>query len=241
MERYSIGDIWWVDFPFDNGRTEKHRPAIIIDDDKIAIIAMYVTSKDKAYPLDVEISDWKEAGLSRPSWARIDKIVSISEWRLLEKTGHLSDKDMLKIAQLFAEDQTKTQHEFSLLAIKNSDNKYLQMFDARWGCWLFPYFRSTDDNKANMDAKASELLGVNATTAYIAVTKHCKYSVSDEVYKIYNHKLYYVQTDDFKESETDKFEIDGVTYQWMSFAEMESDAKTLEYNEDVIAFVKSKL
>ncbi|WP_155832696.1 type II toxin-antitoxin system PemK/MazF family toxin [Butyrivibrio sp. AE3006] len=51
---------------------EKRRPAIVVDDDTIAILAMYVTSKDKDNPYSIEIEDWKEAGLSKPSWTRID-------------------------------------------------------------------------------------------------------------------------------------------------------------------------
>lgn len=241
MEQYSIGDIWWVDFPYDEGEKEKHRPAIIIDADTIAIIAMYVTSQDKQRPLDIEISDWKEAGLSRPSWARIDKTVDISEWQLLEKSGHLSENDFLKVAQLFAEYTTETQHEFSLLAIRNLKNKFLQVYDERWGCWLFPYLRSTEDNKVNVDKRATELLNTDVNTTYVSVTKHCKYSASDEVYKIYNHKLYSVVISDSEKANADEFEMDGQKYKWMSFAEMESDTKTMEKNEEVIAFVKTKI
>lgn len=241
MEQYSIGDIWWVDFPYEDGEKEKHRPAIIIDADTIAIIAMYVTSQDKLRPLDIEISDWKEAGLPRPSWARIDKTVSIAEWRLLGKTGHLSDADLIKVAQLFAEYQTGVQHEFSLLAIKNSENKFLQVYDERWNCWLFPYLRSTDDNKENVDKKASDLLNTDVNTTYVSVTKHCKFSASDQVYKIYNHKLYSAVIGDSERANADEFEVDGQKYRWMSFAEMEADSKTMENNEEVIAFVKSKI
>lgn len=241
MERYNIGDIWWIDFPFEDGEIEKHRPAIIIDADTLAIIAMYVTSRDKLHPLDIEITDWKEAGLNRPSWARIDKTVSISEWRLLGKTGHLSDRDLFKVLQLFAEYQTGTQHDFTLLAIKDSGNRFLQVYDERWGCWLFPYLRSTDNNKANADARATEILGISAISTYVAVTKHCKYSASDDVYKIYNHKLYSVEAGDSVRANTDEFIIEGQKYKWMSFAEMESDTVTMELNEEVIAFVKSKV
>lgn len=241
MEHYSIGDIWWIDFPFDDNRNEKHRPAIIIDDDTMAIVAIGVTSKDKMRPLDIEITDWREAGLNKPSWARIDKYVRIAEWRLLKKAGHLSDYDFIKIAQLFAEHLTGTQHDFSLLAIKNSKNRFLQVYDERWGCWLFPYLRSTDDNKENVDKKASELLGTDVNTSYVSVTKHCKYSASDEVYKIYNHKLYSIMIDDSQGAASEEFEVDGQRYKWMSFAEMESDAETMKNNEEVIAFVKSKM
>lgn len=34
------------------------------------------------------------------------------------------------------------------------------------------------------------IVKMNVTTEYVAHAKHCKYSVSDGRYKIYNHKLY---------------------------------------------------
>ena len=51
MGKYNIGDVWWTHFPFENSNIVKHRPAIVINDDEIAILAMYVTSKDKELSL----------------------------------------------------------------------------------------------------------------------------------------------------------------------------------------------
>ena len=139
MGKYNVGDVWWVHFPYRDEEKEKRRPAIVIDDETIAILAMYVTSKNKENPYSIEIEDWAETGLSRPSWTRIDKIVSISEWYMDRKIGNLSSRDLKKIMQLFVEITNGKFHEFSLVAIKNSDGKYLQKFDKRWNCWLFPY------------------------------------------------------------------------------------------------------
>ena len=36
---------------------------------------------------------------------------------------------------------------------------------------------------------------MNVTTSYISQAKHCKYSISDGVYKIYHHKLYMLVSD----------------------------------------------
>ena len=123
MGKYNIGEIWWTHFPFNDADDEKHRPAIVIDDNTIAVLTMYVTSQKKNNPFDIEITDWKEAGLSVPSWARIDRIISIAEWRMGSKIGDLTQKDLTKLLQLVAEIQTNTFHEFSLIAIKNNENK----------------------------------------------------------------------------------------------------------------------
>ena len=88
MKKYDIGEIWWVHFPYQGEDKEKRRPAIVIDDETIAVLAMYVTSKDKDTPYSIEIEDWKEAGLTRPSWTRIDRIISINEWYMDREIGN---------------------------------------------------------------------------------------------------------------------------------------------------------
>lgn len=242
MTKYNVGEVWWTHFPFDEVDDEKHRPAIIIDDDTIAILAMYVTSQEKSNPFSIEIADWKDAGLSAPSWARIDRIVKISEWRLNSKIGELSQNDLIKILQLVAEINTGKRHEFSLLAVKRADGKLLQMYDEGWKCNLFPYVRTEDNNKVNVDSFASELLGFDATTSYITVANHVKYSVKDEVYKIYKHKLYnLVVNEDYANSTVDEFVIKGKKCRWMSYSEMENDSEIMEKNDEIVAFVKTHI
>ncbi|MDD7665024.1 MAG: type II toxin-antitoxin system PemK/MazF family toxin [Lachnospiraceae bacterium] len=242
MQKYNIGEVWWTEFPFDDIEFSKHRPAIIIDDDTIAILAIKVTSKEKNNPFYVEIQDWESAGLRVKSWAQIDRIVRMEEWRMDEKIGKLSDRDLTKVLQLVMEINTNMRHCFSLLAIMDSNGRYLQKLDERWKCWLFPYYRTTDSNKDNIDNKASELLRVPVTTTYVKKATHCKYSVSDDVYKIYEHKLYKVKLNkipDFMNSEL--FAVDGQTYSWKSIGDMEQDPNIMEKNDDILAFVKTSI
>ena len=242
MGKYNIGEVWWIHFPFEDLDDLKRRPAIVIDDETIAILAMYVTSKNKDNsPYSIALKDWDATGLSKPSWARIDKIVSITEWYMDSKAGELSERDRTMILQLVAEYTMGTTHDFSLLAIKNDDGKYLLKYDRRWACWLFPYTRSTDANKENVDNFASELFQKEVSTVYVTQATHCKYSVSDDVYKIYNHKLYQVQLSVIPEyMSPDYFSVDGTEYKWMSFKEMENDDIIMEKNDEVVAFVKTK-
>ena len=237
MSNYNIGDVWWVHFPYDEKDQEKYRPAIIIDDETIAILAIYVTSQNKENPFSIYIEDWKSAGLKRASWARIDRIISINEWYMGQKSGKLSERDKIKILQLAAESLSNTCHEFSLLAVKKPTGEYLQIFDSYWKCWLFPYIKSTDDNKANVDTFASNLLKRETVTEYVTSAKHCKYSIRDQVYKIYNHKLYKVLVDaSYAIPENSDHKL-----RWMSVNELESNSDIMEKNDDVIAFVKTSL
>ena len=235
MGKYEIGDVWWVHFPFQDKDQVKRRPAIIVDDETIAILAIKVTSKEKDNPYSIFIKDWQSAGLTKPSWAIIDRIVSISEMFMDCKIGVLSENDATKILQLVAEILTEKFHEFSLIAVQDVQGRFLQIFDDRWGSWLFPYTRTTEDNKANVDRFASGLLHKDINTTYITTAKHCKYSVSDKIYKIYNHKLYRVQIDDVPDDLPEK------KCKWMSIDDLESNEEIMEKNEDIIAFVKSKI
>lgn len=241
MGNYEIGEVWWVHAPFQDVPRDKRRPAIVLENNIIAILTLYVTSRDKDNPYSIEIEDWDAIGLKKPSWARIDRIISVDEMDMDSKIGMLSDRDKDKILQLVKEYTSGTTHEFSIVAIKRSENEFLQVYDERWKCWLFPYTRSAEDNKANVDKFASNLIGENVSTQYITMAKHCKYSVSDKVYKIYNHKLYsFNLRNDSDIAETKEFTRDGISYRWMTFDEILRDENIMEKNDDIVSFVKAK-
>lgn len=241
MGSYNVGEVWWTQFPFEEIDEVKRRPAIVIDEDTIAILAMMVSSKEKANPYSIEVTDWKDAGLPVRSWARIDRIIRMDEWRMEKKIGNLSERDLKKFMEIITEYITGTFHEFSLAAITNPEGRYLQVYDERWNCWLFPYFRSVDLNKDNVDKSISRLLKMDVTTCYVTHAIHCKYSVSDGVYKQYKHILYRLILKDIPDYlEGKSFELEGKRYSWMSIDELENDLNTMEKNEDVIAFVKAK-
>lgn len=137
MGKYNLGEVWWTQFPFQEIDVSKRRPAIVIDENTIVVLAMMVTSKDKKNPYSIKIDDWVDAGLARESWARIDRVVSMDEWRMEKKIGDLSKRDLLKITQLLAEHLSGTYHEFSLLAITNPKMSICRfmMKDGSAGCF----------------------------------------------------------------------------------------------------------
>ena len=241
MGKYNLGEVWWTQFPFQEIDVSKRRPAIVIDENTIVVLAMMVTSKDKKNPYSIKIDDWADAGLAKESFARIDRVVSMDEWRMEKKIGDVSKRDLLKITQLLAEYLSGTYHEFSLLAITNPKNEYLQVYDERWKCWLFPYYRTEDPNKENIDKHASDLLNMNVTTAYVTNALHSKYSESDQVYKQYKHTLYSLSLSAVPECMVGNvFELGNKKYTWKSIQELEADSNVMEKNDDIIAFVKTK-
>lgn len=241
MKKYNLGEVWWTQFPFQEVDVSKRRPAIIIDENTIAVLTMMVTSKNKKNPYNIKIDDWREAGLAKESWTRIDRVVRMDEWRMEKKIGDLSKRDLLKVTQLFTEYLTGAYHEFSLLAIRNSKDEYLQVYDERWKCWLFPYYRTEDSNKEKVDKYASDLLNMKVTTSYIANAPHCKYSESDQTYKMYKHMLYFFSLSEIPQyMDSNIFEINNKKYTWKSIQELESDSNVMKKNDDIIAFVKTK-
>lgn len=241
MGKYNLGEVWWTQFPFQEIKVSKRRPAIVIDKNTIAVLAMMVTSKAKKNPYSIRIDDWQDAGLTRESWARIDRIIQMDEWRMEKKIGDLSESDLLKITQLVTEHLSEKYHEFSLLAITNPTGKYLQVYDERWKCWLFPYYRTENPNKENIDKHASDLVKMQVTTSYVTSAPHCKYSESDQVYKQYKHILYSLAVNDVPECmKGDIFELDGKKYAWKSIEELEADSNVMDKNDDIVAFVKTK-
>lgn len=74
------------------------------------------------------------------------------------------------------------------------------------------------------------------------VVKVFKYSLKDSVNKVYQHSLYQAVMGEFSpELKEDSFVLDGVSYKWMTIAEMEADDRIMEVNKDVVSFVKEKI
>jgi mRNA interferase MazF len=98
MKEYSFGEIVLMSFPFSDSLSTKRRPALILldtgDDD---IIVTRVTSQLAQAAFDVEIIDWRQAGLLLPSVARIDKISTLEKNLVEKRLGSLVSKDCMKV------------------------------------------------------------------------------------------------------------------------------------------------
>jgi mRNA interferase MazF len=72
-------EVWHARFDFSEGKGYKYRPVIVIDIAEDGSIVMMVTSATNRLHLvhDYLISDWKGAGLEKPSIARADRIAHI--------------------------------------------------------------------------------------------------------------------------------------------------------------------
>ncbi|MBD2409267.1 growth inhibitor [Nostoc calcicola FACHB-389] len=100
MQNYQSGSVLLLKLPFSDAVTFKLRPVLLLldtgDDD---VIVARITSQITQTAFDVEIIEWQQAGLMRPSVVRLHKINTV-EKRLLERQlGTLQPNDWTKVRQ----------------------------------------------------------------------------------------------------------------------------------------------
>src|SRR5437588_13120541 len=71
-----FGEVFICHFPFTSGALSKPRPALILFDLQQDVLICRITSVLRTGPLDIPLNDWMQAGLVKPSVARIDRIVT---------------------------------------------------------------------------------------------------------------------------------------------------------------------
>ena len=147
---------------------------------------------------------------------------------------------------------TDKAHPFDLMIIQNSDkSRVLTIFDNRWGMFLFPYRKMTViDQGPEADQKElsyvtgclAELLrtpidSIHAEMSLRAFTE--KYSVSDKVRKLYDHRFFKVSVDNLNEEE--QFELAGTKFKWWRISDLEADPDTIAHNSEIVAMVKNEV
>ncbi|MEQ7155526.1 type II toxin-antitoxin system PemK/MazF family toxin [Brevundimonas aurifodinae] len=100
-----FGDVVVVDFPFTDQSAAKRRPAVVIsaanyNRQRPDVILLAITSKiDRALMEgDVLISDWRTAGLLKPSAFKL-VIGTFSKASITGRLGHLGDADRTVLNQ----------------------------------------------------------------------------------------------------------------------------------------------
>ena len=89
-----FGEVFLCQFPFASGTASKVRPALVLFDLGPDALICRVTSVLRAGPLDVTLTDWRAAGLLKPSVARLDRLVTAERSVVfLRRLGVLSAAD----------------------------------------------------------------------------------------------------------------------------------------------------
>lgn len=99
-------EVWFAKFSYEEDPTiEKERPVIILNVDTLECLSVKVTSqnvRDKD-EFDTPIKHWREAGLKKPSVARISKTMNLTKDKFLNKKGEIHSEDRVTIMQKFKE------------------------------------------------------------------------------------------------------------------------------------------
>ncbi|MBN2059150.1 MAG: type II toxin-antitoxin system PemK/MazF family toxin [Deltaproteobacteria bacterium] len=102
---YETFDVVVVPFPFTDSAQTKKRPALVLSGNsnfgnKIghSVLAMITSKKNAPWPLDSDIINKKQSGLTAPSVVRM-KLFTLDNRFIIRKIGHLSDNDQKKVKQ----------------------------------------------------------------------------------------------------------------------------------------------
>ncbi len=101
---YEAMDVVVVPFPFTDRTASKRRPALVLSDASSfntpsghAVLAMITSQKNPPWPMDVELTDLKSAGLPTKSVVRM-KLFTLDQQFILRKAGTLGKEDGRKVS-----------------------------------------------------------------------------------------------------------------------------------------------
>lgn len=140
-------------------------------------------------------------------------------------------------------------HNHSIVAIRDTfndfPNRFLVYDDPKWKCKLFINYKDNVNNDSFIKDHISRELKVDVSkikVRYISQLISEKVSGSDNLKKVYCHKLFSTTIDAFPDfMKHNSFECDGKVYHWMSIVELENDEVAMQKNSDIIAFIKDNI
>lgn len=95
---YHPGEIVLLAFPFAAGSEVKRRPALVLlDTGNDDIVLARVTSQSALTQFDVQLDDWRQAGLLLPSVVRLHKIATLEKNLVDRKLGVLTANDWTRV------------------------------------------------------------------------------------------------------------------------------------------------
>ena len=98
MRNYQIGEVVLLAFPYANQRDVKRRPALVLlDTGNGDVVVARVTSRQVQTEYDVELIEWRQAGLLLPSVVRLHKLATLQKTLVERRLGVLTTKDLLRV------------------------------------------------------------------------------------------------------------------------------------------------
>ena len=69
MGNYNIGEVWWTQFPFEDSDEDKHKPAIVIDDNTTSVGT--ANMDNRSFRLNFEVNAFIYDGVVAKQQAKI--------------------------------------------------------------------------------------------------------------------------------------------------------------------------
>jgi len=96
--RLRNGDIVLIEVPFHQAAGGKIRPAIVVLDSGDAdLIVAPVTSRVRGTEFELNLAEWRAAGLNVPSAVRLDKLATLSKADVRRVAGRLLPGDIAQM------------------------------------------------------------------------------------------------------------------------------------------------
>jgi len=96
-----FGEIFIAQFPFTSGTASKPRPVLALFELELDVVICRITSVLHTGPCDLMLADWAQAGLAKPSVARLDRLVTAERKILGNRLGKLSAPDEAAVRRVW--------------------------------------------------------------------------------------------------------------------------------------------
>lgn len=106
INNYNVGDIVklkYGSFKKNPGKTlvGSHHLFVIVDDNNVCVLSSNMSKVNKRYRYNIEITDWKDAELHKPSHVKTDTYGTVDDFDIFTKIGSLSEKDLSKVIKSY--------------------------------------------------------------------------------------------------------------------------------------------
>ena len=97
---FEPGDVVFVPFPYRDRLAEAVRPAVVVSRREFNVrgdlVIAAITSHSSRDQFDIDIKDWQQAKLVKPSTVRM-LVATMADVRVQHKAGRLSDRDWKQV------------------------------------------------------------------------------------------------------------------------------------------------
>lgn len=104
-------EIYWADVDFDDKYVWKRRPVLVVNSNCMFTLCFKMTSKERKGRREYKVIDWKEAGLSKPTWVRLGKKIKFDDTSHFDFIGNLTRRDADNIIKICKDDNISLNEE----------------------------------------------------------------------------------------------------------------------------------